>query len=547
MKTLQTSRLIFVFALLIGLYISIMSYMYVLQIQKHHYFTELAHQQYSSTVTISPERSLIYDRNSKPLVFNEPCWSMFIVPKLIKKDSPTLAFLADYFPESYERYRAQPHSSYMFIKRNISTLEKKDIELYGLSDLHFIKESRRFCPHQSTTPIVGITDIDNNGISGIELLYNTELRGTPIIMHVERDARSGNYYFQKSLTHSGKQGNRIQLTIDATLQFVAYNCLEKAISKLEAQEGMVLIMEPHTGEILTAAQYPCYDPQDRQKSSLEFSKLKIVTDSYELGSVMKVFTAMAALEEKLVVSDELIDCENTKSTFINGMPVNTWKAQGEIPFCQVVQSSNNIGIAKVAHRVGKKLYTHLQKLGFARKTNLQWPGEQSGYITPPKKWSKQSLISLSFGYEITATLLQLGQAFCLIANDGYAVKPRIIKEPNRKNTGEKVYSRETIQIINDILEKTVKEGTARKAALAGFKVKAKTGSANLLTNGIYDPTKTIYTVAGIIERDNNYKRVMVIFVKGQGKRNLYAAQVSAPLFEEIAEHLIIHDRAFFDS
>lgn len=542
MKTIENSRIYIVFFSLAGLYLYILVNVYILQIKRHPYFVELARQQYSTTITVQPERAVIFDRHGKPLVLNEPRWSAFIIPKLIKDTSPLKPFLAKYFPEVYARLQEQPHAHFMFVKRQLPLSEKKRLEDYKLSDIHLLKEPYRYYPIACASHIVGITDIDNNGLSGIELIHNQELKGESGIIQFERDARSGTYYFDK-LSAGGKSGTSIHLTIDSSLQFIAHDCLQKTIKKFNAQEGIALIMNPKTGDILASAQYPLSDPNDRTELSFEHMKHKMATESYELGSVMKVFAAMAALEQQVVTPEELIDCENTKSTFIHSIKVNTWKAHGEIPFSHVIQFSNNIGITKVAQRLGTKLYDHYKKLGFAQKTGLNWHGEQKGYITPPKEWSKQSLISLSFGYEISATILQLAQAFCLIANNGKAVTPRINKKQPINISHEALYSIKTIEAIKDIMEKTVTEGTAYRAALDGYRVMAKTGTANLLVNGTYKPDYNSYAVAGIIEKES-YKRVIVCFIKGAGKKNLYASQVAAPLFEHIAEHVLINDKVF---
>lgn len=543
MKIVETTRMYAVFFILAGLYLFILGNVYILQIKRHPYFIELAKQQYSTTITIHPERALIYDRHGKPLVLNEPRWSAFIIPKLIKDKSPIKSFLAQHFPDAYKRLLEHPYAHFMFVKRQLPLIEKKRLEEYNFADLHVLKEPYRYYPIACASHIAGITDIDNNGLAGIELIYDQTLKGEPGIMQLERDARSGNYYFDKLSATGGKKGSAIHTTIDSSLQFIVHDCLQKTIKQFNAQEGMALVMEPKTGNILASAQYPLYDPNNRSEIAIAHTKNKMATESYELGSVMKVFAAMAALEEQVVTPEELVDCENTKSTFINGIKVNTWKAHGEIPFSQVIQVSNNIGIAKVAQRLGTKLYDHYKKLGFTQKTGLNWSGEQKGYITPPKEWSKQSLISLSFGYEIAATLIQLAQAFCLIANDGKAITPRLLKNQSITSSQQNMYSDKTIDAIKDIMEKTVTEGTAYKAALDGYRVMAKTGTANLLVNGKYSPDHNSYTVAGIIEKEN-YKRVIICFIKGAGKKNLYASQVAAPLFEQIAEHVLINDKIF---
>jgi len=295
---------------------------------------------------------------------------------------------------------------------------------------------------------------------------------------------------------------------------------------------------------------------------------------------MKVCAALAALEEGVVTPQELIDCKNTLTTQVDGRTINTVQAHGVIPFTDVIALSNNIGIAIVAKRLGTTLYDHYKRLGFGTKTGIEFPGENSGFVNPVDKWSKQSIISLSYGYEVSATILQLACAFCTIAT-GYKVKPTLIlgsygstgsprtgaglprteentnsftMSPNQfgidsnpfvvslsnHTNVSKLYSDESRTIIKEILEKTTLYGTARRARMKGYRVMSKTGTANMLIDGKYDPEKNLYSCAGIIEKDD-YQRVIVTFVKQANKKNIYASTVAVPLFESVAERMLIHD------
>jgi len=287
--------------------------------------------------------------------------------------------------------------------------------------------------------------------------------------------------------------------------------------------------------------YPYFDPNSPHMAQSENFKNKIITDAHELGSVMKVCAALAALEEGVVTPDELIDCKNCLTTHIDGRTINTVQAHGVIPFTDVIALSNNIGIAIVAKRLGEKLYDHYKRLGFGCKTGIKFPGENCGYLNPPENWSKQSIISLSYGYEVSMTLLQLASAFSIIAT-GYKTIPTLIVNPCASyGTHERLYSDTTLNTIKGILEKTTLYGTARRAAIKGYRVMSKTGTANMLVDGKYNPDKNIYTCAGIVEKDD-YQRVIVTFVKEAQQKNIYASTVAVPLFESIAERMLIHDR-----
>lgn len=538
----QKKRTFYIFALFCILYSIIIFNLFYLQIKKHSFFVSLAQKQYKVSLTRMPARASIVDRHGTPLALNKDHISAFIVPNQITHDAQLNSFLLKHFPDAYYRLIKQTKNKFMFIKRRLSQEEIALIQSAQLPDLHLLTEPSRFYPLPEAGTITGITSIDNKGLFGIEFFYNETLSGTPSSYKLEKDARSGYYYFTKETTIKGTEGTAIQLTIDSDLQYLACKEIEKTVKKFNAQEGAALVVNPENGEILVMAMAPKFDPNHTEHINIADTKNRSITEAYELGSVFKVFTALAALEENVVHPDELVDCHNKTTTYIDGRRINTWKAQGIIPFSEVIETSNNIGIAIVAKRLNNILYEHLCRLGFGKKTNIPLPGEQAGFVNPPHNWSKQSIISLSYGYEVTATLLQLAHAFCIIANKGHEIPMQLIMGQQQTNNPKPLlYSPESIAAIESILNNTTLHGTTKRAAIKGYTVMSKTGTANLLENGVYNPQKNIYTCAGIIQK-GNYKRVIITFVKEAAQPNLYASQVSAPLFERIAEKVLIHDK-----
>lgn len=544
MNTSYKIRASFIFLFFCSLYTLILLNLYSIAIKQRNFFSNLGKQQYMISIKSTPERALIYDRNGSPLAINKPMLSAFILPKNL--DSPKMAerFLKKHFPLALNRLYHHADMHFLYVKRKLSPDQITLIERNNIPDIKLLKEPGRFYPIESSGHLVGITNIDNNGLFGIEGIYDKQLAGEPTTFSLEKDARSGHFYFTKTTEQEGFDGTPITLTIDANLQFLAFEQLAETIDRFKAQEGAVLVINPLNGDIIVMTQWPTFDANNTETIPIDFTKNIAATNVYELGSVMKVFTALTALEEQVVTADELIDCEDKKTTFIDGIKVNTVHQAGIIPFSQVIETSNNIGIAKVAQRLNDKLYDHYKRLGFGEKTSLLWPGQQAGFINPPNHWTKQSIISLSFGYEITASLIQLARALCIIANGGYEITPRIILESTSSKTKEKkgpLYRPESLNTLREILEKTVTQGTAQRAIMKGYKVMGKTGTANLLIDGVYNPERNIYIFAGIIEK-GSYKRVIVTFIKDAAYKDLYAATVAVPLFERVAEHVLIHDK-----
>lgn len=546
MNSIRLNLVFFSFSLF---YCALVINLFIIQIMQSSFFKSRAQHQYTTLITALLPRAEILDRNGKPLAINISRLSAFMIPAKMSQPKKLKKFLAEFFPRAYERLHKNQKSSqpaFFYIKRYLTDQEVQIIKESGLRDIHFLKEPNRFYPVSAAGQVIGMTDIDNKGLFGLEKAYDSILAGNPAIYSLEQEGRSGHYHFNKTAQAEGNQGTPITLTIDSTLQFLAYEEAKEAVNSLHAAEGAVLILDPAQGDILAMAHYPGFDPNIREtKPDLEKTKNKIVTDTYELGSVIKVFLALAALEEKVVTPDEIIDCHNTKTALIDGFKVNTLKAHGLLTFSQVIELSNNIGTSKIAQRLGPLLYSHYRRCGFGQKTGLHFPGEQKGFVNPPNKWSKLSIFSLSFGYEIRATLLQLARAFSLIANNGFLVTPRLLflssHAPAFDKTQTSLYKPETVAQMREILKKTITRGTARRGHINGYEIFGKTGSANLISDGIYDPNRNIFTFVGLIEKES-YKRIIVTFIKETTKPHATASSTAVPFFEKIAHKMLIHDK-----
>ena len=523
-------------------YLIVAANLFYLQLLQHNFFTQLGEKQYHLTINSFAPRGTIIDRTGKNfLAINKDSLAAFILPRQLEMQGQLEKFLATHFPQALARLHAQPQAHFLYVHRKLTPEQVTLITNSGVTDIKFLNEPNRFYPLSTTGPLIGITDIDNKGLFGLEFQFDTLLAGKSSTVILEKDARSNHFYFKKETMQEGCSGTSIQLTIDSDLQFLVHQAVAQTVEKFDAQEGAALIMDPITGDILVMVNVPSFDPNNFQESNLALTKNKSVTESYELGSVFKIFCALAALEENLVTTDELIDCKNAKTAYIDGRKINTTIAGGVIPFKEVITTSNNIGIAQVAKRLDKKIYNHYKKLGFGKKTGIPFPGENKGSINDPANWSKQSIISLSYGYEVSANLLQLARAFCIIANGGYWIMPRLTSQDSPNLLNEKLYSDAAIATIQELLECTTAQGTAKQAHIQGYRVMAKTGTANMLENGHYNPDHNIFTCAGIVQK-GDYKKVIVVFIKQVAQKDLYASSVAAPLFEQIAQMVLIKDK-----
>ncbi len=534
-------RTAIVFFIAVSCYLILICNLFFIQLINRSFFATLGTQQYTLSVTHQPPRGAIVDRTGSTFfATNKACLSAFIIPNKITDQEALISLLHAHFPDAEKRLHSKKNASFMYIKRRLTPQEQEHITECNNKDIHLLEESSRFYPLPSAAPLIGFTDIDTVGRAGIELSCNAQLAGAPEKVLLEKDARSGYFYFSKTLQDAGTRSTTIKLTLDGALQFLVDEEVAAACKRCKAREASALILNPDNGDILAISSVPYTHPED---PTFDFyhTKQRAITEQYELGSVLKVFAALAALEENIVTPDTPIDCKNSTSCTIDGRPINTWRAHGIIPFKDVIAYSNNIGIAQIAKQLGPAIVGHYQRLGFGKKTNIPVPAEASGFINPPNKWSAQSIISLSYGYEISATLLQLAQAFALIAHDGKFVTPRLLLSDPVRIDDAPLYRPESIDAIKSILRKTTEYGTGRRAHMHGFNVMSKTGTANTLVNGVYDHDTNIYTAAAIIEK-GDYKRIIVTCVKEAKIPNAFAATVAMPLLKRIAEKMVIHER-----
>jgi len=548
-----------VFIVFIGfaiLFFIVLTRLFLIQIKQTFFFKKLAQFQYEQELTVYPSRAPIFDRSGEILAFNKSVYSAFLIPHQLKEATETKKFLRHEYPDVYKRLKKNNGKHFLWLDRKLTPEKYMYLKNCGLGDIHFIEEQERYYSLPSGSQIIGLVDIDSNGIAGLELQFTKDLAGLPSRVYLEKDARSKIFYFKRTIHEQGVMGKPLITTIDSGLQNLAHHELAESIKNFNAQSGSVLIMNPDTGEILSMVTYPSLDPNSKDIDSLDSLKNDIICECYELGSVIKPFSALAALEEGVVEFDEPIDCE-AQITKIDGFKVENptislnrilREHDYVIPFYDVVRYSSNVGIAKVTKRLGTKLYDHLVRIGFGKKTSITFPGERDGFVNHPKNWSKPSPIVMSFGYEIMVSLLQLARAYCLIANGGYLVNPTLVMPTSicpegqasklivSDNSSKPLYSKKSILQIKDILEKIV-----HRFAIPGFRTMGKTGTARCVKDGKYSDSKHHYTFAGILER-GDYKRVIVTFVKEPIEtKKLWASQVSGPLFKAVAEKMVIRD------
>jgi cell division protein FtsI/penicillin-binding protein 2 len=520
-----------------------------LQIFCYGDFQQRAQRQQQRSFDLSPKRGVIYDRAGRELAMSIQVDSVFAVPTEIPDLPNTISLITRITKDDPRVVLAdcRAHKTFCWVARKADAESVERMRALNLQGIHFQKEPKRFFPKRDlAAQVLGYVGTDDQGLSGIERQFNSELQGKPGKLMISVDARKRWF---ASVEKQPEAGNSIVLTIDQNIQYVAERELERAMEETHAIAGTVIVQNPHTGEILALANRPTFNPNIRKEIRNEALKNRAVSDVYEPGSTFKTVTISAGLEEKITRPDEMFDCQ-MGSIVINGMRIHDSKPHGVLSVADILAESSDVGAIKVALRLGDdRFYKYIRAFGFGQQTGIELPGETRGLTKPVSRWSKVSIGAISMGQEIGISPLQLVSLMSTIANDGVRVPPRIVAgtiEP--QNTpqriafqpaqGTRVISSLTAAQMRQMLQGVVLHGTGRKALLEGYSSAGKTGTAQKVdpATGAYSKTKYVASFAGFAPINNPQIAVAVILDSAVGLHQ--GGQVCAPVFQRIVQQVL---------
>lgn len=550
-------RVILVGLLLLVLFGAISYKALELQVLDRERAFKLAKKQHHGSSKLLPRRGKILDRDLKELAVNVDVESVYVNPKLVEDPVEVSKTVSDYLDVSQKTVlsRASSNRSFVWLKRLVDPEVTEQMEELDLEGIGFIEEPKRIYPNGHLMgQVIGFTNIDSNGIEGIEYHFDNLLIGTPRNIKLKRDAFGRKIIQNPDTVHDFDEenmaGHDIVLTIDSQIQHIVERELEAGIEAMNAEKGMVLLMNPETGEILAMASYPFIDPNSYGKYPEANRRNLPIWYTYEPGSTMKLFLAAAALEERKVNPDSLFDCELGRRK-VGAKVIKDVKPYGTITFSDVIRVSSNIGASKVGELLGREKYhSYLKKFGFGDKTGIDLPGESSGKVLPHKRWGKIELATISFGQGISVTSLQLVTALSALANGGFLMEPYIIKKiigsdgtvirEQKPEVRSRVVSYDTTFQMKEIMERVVEEGTGKKAKINGFMVGGKTGTAQIPDPryGGYYSDRYIASFIGFAPTDDP-KLAMAVVVEAPRTRT-HGGSVAGPIFKEIAQKVLFH-------
>lgn len=520
-----------------------------LQILQHDYLAAQSDKQYLRTVEITSARGNIYDRNRNQLATNIQVDSVYADPKSVIDKKNTARLLAGALkldPGTVLR-KLQSNRHFVWIKRKSEMNAVEKLKQLDLTGIGFIAEAKRYYPKRKlAASTLGFVGLDNQGLAGVEHFHHAVLKGNPQRSVLEKDAR-GRFLWTTAYAQEINKGKRdVVLTLDEVIQFIAERELKQQVREYQAKSGLAIVMDPFTGAIYALASAPEFNPNNYSAYPKSLWRNDAVASAYEPGSIFKPIVAASTLEEGLAGPDDIFFCENGSFTVGKSRIGEAANHEfGWLTLRNIIAKSSNIGAIKIAQELGeKRFYDYMQKFGFGGKLGVDLPGEASGSLQSPPQWSGLSLASMSFGHEISVTPIQMVSAIAAIANGGMLIRPRMTRAILKNGTVEKTFEPEVIQTVLseetsrqmiNILKSVVKTGgTGANAAISGFEVAGKTGTAQKIdpVTQSYSKTKYLASFIGFVPADA--PRLVILVMIDEPQKSYWGSEVAAPVFQKIA-------------
>ncbi len=535
-------------------FLSVAAKLVFIQIIEAPKYQKIARKQYEAKFILPATRGKIYDREGNALITNTMYQSFSADPRFIGDDAEDVA---DEFsrafgkPSSYYLEKLRSPKGFVWLERGV----KPEIaRKFGPHDgIVIINEPKRVYQYDDVAgTLVGFTDVDNKGISGLELQLDDELKGKNGSIVLQRDGLGRTRPSADFPKIDPIDGNDVSLTISLKYQAIVEEELRRGILTNKADGGLAVMMNPKTGEILALAVYPGVNPNDITEFNIDRARDRVVTDVFEPGSVFKVVTASAAYESKLITPYSRFFAEHGAMLVkINNRPVRWVRDTHEyewLTFQQAIEVSSNIVMAKVSKILGsERFYRQARDFGFGTISGVDLPGEVRGRLKKPYEWSGTTLMTMAFGYEVGVTPLQIVSAYAAVANKGYLMQPYVVASVrNRKGdlvleqkpeVVRQVISPHTAQLLTDAFEGVVGEGTAKEVKLDGVRIAGKTGTAKKIVDGKYAPGDFTASFVGFYPVEDP-QIVCLVMMDNPRARSYYGGETSGPIFRAIAERIV---------
>jgi cell division protein FtsI (penicillin-binding protein 3) len=507
------------------------------QLVNSDFYQRQGNERFIRELEIPTSRGMITDRNGEPVAVSSPVESIWCDPKELMKDPSQLRRLAQALGEPEDeltrRVSQRAEREFYYLKRRINPDEAKKILAHKVPGVYSKREYRRFYPQgEAMAHVLGFTNIDDRGQEGLELAFDEWLSGIPGSKRVIRD-NQGRIVENVDLVRQAQPGKSLTLSIDRRIQYLAYRELKERLQLTGASSGSAVVLDVATGEVLAMVNLPSYNPNAPSTGKLDTQRNRAVIDLIEPGSTIKPLTAAAALEVGAVTPDTLID------TRPGWMPNGRYRTtdthnNGILTVTGVITKSSNVGASKLVAMVpNQHFYEFLRRFGYGQKPGSGFPGEAAGILPAPPSWYGTSKQTMSYGYGLSATPLQVAQAYAALANQGRMTAPTFVKG-QRNETREVLDPVIAAQVMKMMQTVTEPGGTAKQAAILGYHVAGKTGTARIAIAGGYARRYTSF-FAGVVPVDNPRFSMAVVITDPDPKKGYYGGSVSGPVFHNVME------------
>ena len=524
-----------------------------LQLFQHEFLLGQAELRQHRSLVDKAMRGEIVDRNGQILAYSVDADTVIAVPSEIKDPTGTADALCEAFrnctPEERALFveRFSEKRAFMFVRRRVSPEDAARVAGLKLAGIGLRKETKRFYPKKELAAhVLGFVNTDSTGLGGVEAAYHRYISGVDGLSLVQVDAKGRSV--QSLVAQPSTPGATVELTIDQYVQFITERELAAGVQQFNALGGTAIVMDPQTGEILASASYPTFNPNSPQQVASESARTnRAIQNTYEPGSTFKIVTASAAIEEAIYKVDDVIDTNPGSITLSGRKPIA--EANGHnyaaISFEDVIVKSSNVGAVKIGLRVGaERMERYINRFGFGQRVGHELFGESPGQLAPLSQRTESSLASMSMGYEVGVTPLQMVAAVSAVANGGTLYQPHVVRAVIKDGVRQAVPIKPVRQVINQntaatvtgIMEQVVvnPHGTGGAAKIDGYQVAGKTGTASKVVGGRYSKTDYNVSFAGFVP--SRHPRLTILVVIDTPRNGpAYGGTVAAPIFKAIAE------------
>ena len=504
---------------------------FYLQVLRNDFLQEKGESRYKRELEISASRGRIADRNGDVLAISTPMKSVWAVPaeaRLTPQQVKQLAAVLEMDVKELTRKLASD-KSFVFLQRQLPPEIGERVAALKLPGVGLDKEYRRYYPTgEMTAHVVGFTGVDDKGLEGVELAFQSQLLGHSGSRSVIKDRR-GQIVEDVGSIRLPQDGRDIRLALDSKIQYLAYSHLKQAITDHKAKAGGAVVIDAKTGEILALANWPTYNPNNRERLTGAQLRNRALTDTYEPGSVMKPFTAALALESNKVRFDTVINCAPGKLT-IGTATISDAHPHGPLTVAQVIQKSSNVGTAKIASLLTpEQMWEMYDAIGVGRAPGLGFPGEVTGRLRPWKTWRPIEQATMSYGHGLSVSLMQLARAYTIFAREGDLIPLSLTRVEGAPVAATPVFSQQTAREVRAMLEMAAQPGgTAPKAQAPGYRVGGKTGTAYKIEGGQY-VKKYVASFVGFAPVSDP-RLVVAVMIDEPGGAAHYGGDVAGPIF-----------------